>query len=133
MASRRRLIRWIFDDVWSRGQVDRVPDRIDRFTFHYGGVARELTGMDLARLVLGWRDGFPDLEFVILDLIEQGDIMAARCQLRGTHRGMWRGIGATGHHIAMDAMFFFRFEGNDLVEVWEVDDAMSRQHQLGLL
>jgi predicted ester cyclase len=133
MASRQRLIRWIFDDVWSRGKVDRVPDRIGRFTFHYGGMARELDGMDLARLVLGWRDGFPDLTFELLDLVEQGNLMAARCQLRGTHRGMWRGIGATGHQIAMDAMFFFRFEGNNLVEVWEVDDAMGRQRQLGLL
>lgn len=132
MSPREELIRWLQDAAWSRGETATLGDRLGSMTFHYGGSARSLDGNDLRQLIDRWREGFPDLSFEIEDLLEQGDRIAARLRLRGTHRGPWRGMPPTGRAMDIDVMMFFRFDGDALVEIWEVDDATRRDHQLGV-
>lgn len=132
MSPHEELVRWLCDEVWSRGHTASLADRLGDMRFHYGGTARRMDGSDLQVLVNRWREGFPDLWFEIHDLVEQDDRLAARLRLCGTHRGQWRGIPPTGRAIDIDVMMFFRWEGEALVEIWEVDDAASRDRQLGL-
>jgi len=69
----------------------------------------------------------------LLDLIQEGDLVAARVRYSGTHRGTWFGIPPTGRSIEVDEMMFFRFESGRLVEAWEVDDQLTMRTQLGLI
>lgn len=132
MEAREALVRWLFDQAWSQGRTETLGERIGDLTFHYGGTERRTDGADLARLIQAWRTGFPDLRFEIHDLVVQGERAAVRARLRGTHEGQWRGIGPTGRTMDIDVMMFFRWDGQELVEVWEVDDAARRDEQLGL-
>lgn len=132
MDAHKDLVRWLFEEVFSRGRTHDLEDRIGEVTFHYGGTTRQTDGGALRELVDGYRSGFPDLQFDVEDLVGEGDRVAARLRLRGTHRGVWRGVRGTGQSIDIDVMMVFRFEDDRLVEVWEVDDALRRDRQLGL-
>lgn len=132
MSSRQHFIRDTFNEAWSQGQTAIVEDEIGEVVFHYGGEQRRLDGHGLRSVIDGWRTGFPDLDFGVEDLVEDDDRIAVRARLRGTHLGPWRGIPPTEREIDIDVMMFFRWENEQLVEIWEVDDALRRDRQLGL-
>lgn len=133
MDARVEFIRATFEEAWSRGRSAFLEDEVGDVLFHHGGERRLVNGRELRSVIESWRAGFPDLEFTVEDLIGQGERVAVRARLRGTHEGTWRGVPATGRKVDIAVMMFFRFEQERLVEIWEVDDALRRDRQLGLL
>lgn len=126
----RELIRRVFEEVWN-GESDAMLAEIpERALFHYRGMSMETGREALAKLVAEWRAAFPDLEFVIHDLVAEGDVVAVHLTYRGTHQGTWRGLEATGRRIEVGEMMFFRFEGGVLAEMWEIDDHATMTRQL---
>lgn len=132
MPSRSDLVRWLFDVAWSQGQTDALGDRFGALTFHHGGAVVQTDGDELAAIIGRWREGFPDLRFSVEDLIEQDDRIVVRARLQGTHLGTWRELPASGRRMDIDVAMFFRWEGERLVEIWEVDDAARRDRQLAV-
>lgn len=132
MRSREAFVRWVFDEVWSAGHTAPLGSEVTEVTFHHGGASRQADGHQLAAVIDRWREGFPDLRFEVQDLVEQHDLVAVRARLQGTHLGAWRDVAASGRTMDVDVMMFFRFNGDDLVEIWEVDDAARRDRQLGI-
>jgi len=76
---------------------------------------------------------FPDLQFEVGAMIAEGDLVAARVTLTGTHEGEFMGIASTGKSIAVDVMDFLRVENGKLVEHWGVTDQMGMMQQLGVM
>jgi predicted ester cyclase len=130
VSSRSSVVRWLFEEVWSQGETEALASRIGPLTFHYAGTARRTDGGELALIIDRWREGFPDLQFSVEDLIEQGDRVAVRARLQGTHLGPWRDLPASGRRMDIDVAMFFRWEQDQIVEIWEVDDAARRDQQL---
>lgn len=124
------LVRWLFEAVWSRGETRDLPQRLGAHTFHHGDTTMELTPSGLAGVVDRWRAGFPDLEFRIVDLVADGDLVATRCRLTGSNQGPWRGREPSGRTVDMGVMMFFRFDETGLVEAWELDDVAALEEQL---
>lgn len=121
----------IFEDGWNRGAFEGLGDAFaPTFTFHVHGTAREMRLDDLRWIVGRWRDGFPDLRFELHDVLAQGDRVAIRATLTGTHLGTWSERPASGRAIAVDHMFVLRFDAGRVVEVWEVLDSGALRRQL---
>jgi steroid delta-isomerase-like uncharacterized protein len=76
---------------------------------------------------------FPDLHVTIEDLIEEGDKVASRNTVRGTHQGEHMGLPPTGKSITYNEIFIFRFANGRIVETWGVVDVLSQMRQLGLI
>src|SRR5689334_12373305 len=51
---------------------------------------------------------FPDLHYTINELIEEGNKLAMRTTVRGTHRGNFMGNPASGKTFTQEQMHFFR-------------------------
>src|ERR671910_3595376 len=64
------------------------------------------------------RAGFPDLSITIEDVMAEGDRVAARVTMRGTHRGEYQGIAPTGKRVEVSAMDMFRIANGKIVEHW---------------
>ena len=62
----------------------------------------------------------------------QGDKAAARVTFRGTQRGEFQGIPATGKSFSMAAIGILRFEAGKVVEHWAVLDLLGLLTQLGV-
>jgi steroid delta-isomerase-like uncharacterized protein len=73
---------------------------------------------------------FPDLEVTIEDLVADGDRVAVRTRLRGTHVGPLYGSPGTGKTVSIEAMAFFRILGGLIVEEWLVADQPSLLRQI---
>ena len=64
------------------------------------------------------REGFPDLSITVEDVMAEGDRVAARVVMRGTHRGEFQGIAPTGKRVEVRAIGMFRIANGKIVEHW---------------
>ena len=76
---------------------------------------------------------FPDLQATIEDMIAEGDTVAARITVRGTHGGEYRGIAPTGRPMVRPGIYIVRIENGRIVETWNNGDELGLMQQLGAI
>jgi steroid delta-isomerase-like uncharacterized protein len=76
---------------------------------------------------------FPDLHIAVEDVIAEGDKVASRNVVTGTHQGEYMGLPPTGKTIAYREIFVLRFANGRITEVWGVVDVLAQMNQLGLV
>jgi steroid delta-isomerase-like uncharacterized protein len=79
------------------------------------------------------RTAFPDLHFTIEEVVAEGDTVAGRVTLSGTHQGPFLGIAPTGRSFRQAQMHFVRFRDGKSVEYREVRDDLGMMQQLGVI
>jgi steroid delta-isomerase-like uncharacterized protein len=125
-------VRRFYDEVVNAGRfelVDRfiAPDFVDHDGFP--GLTPDREGVrEFFETV---RAAFPDLRFTVDDLIAEGDKVAARVCVRGTHRHEFLGIPPTGKEIATSVVDVIRFRDGLAVERWGITDTLAMMEQLG--
>ena len=75
---------------------------------------------------------FPDNHFTIEDMIAEGDMVAVRYTITGTHKGEMMGIPATNKKVTLMALEIDRIVGGKFVEGWIRFDTLGMMRQLGL-
>ena len=89
------------------------PDAI----FHVPGRPEPMRGPTGYLAIIGMmREGFPDIQWTLEEMIAEGDMVAARFTMRGTHKGAFFGVPPTGKPIVVQAMNFYRLAGGQFVE-----------------
>jgi steroid delta-isomerase-like uncharacterized protein len=76
---------------------------------------------------------FPDSKFLIDDVIADGDKVAVRHRLQGTHQAELQGIPATGRQVEVAGIVIFRVENGRIAEAWLNADIMGMMQQLGVV
>jgi steroid delta-isomerase-like uncharacterized protein len=77
--------------------------------------------------------GMPDFHTTIDDLIAEGDRVAARITMTGTHTGDFWGMPATGKTVKFTGMYIVRIKDGKIVEHWGEEDSVSLLQQLGFM
>jgi len=119
------------DEVLNRGDLDLLaelvaPDYVD----HMAG-GPELRGPEgLRRFIAAFLAAFPDARFTVHDRVVQGEKVAVRWSMRGTHRGAFNGIQPTGRTVTTTGLAIHRFVAGRLAESWEQFDALGLLQQL---
>ncbi len=75
-------------------------------------------------------NAFPDVKFVIEDVVQQDDRLAARVSLEGTHRGEFAGIPATGKRMKVYDFAMYRIVEGKITDVWSLIDMQALSDQL---
>ncbi len=117
-------------DVWHAGNLDAAADLIHP-DYAVPGVGRGPEAVK--RNVAAFRRAFPDLAWTVEDVIAEGDRVALRLTMRGTHLGKFRGIPATGRRVTMQEMVFWRVVDGHLHTIWSQGDALGLRIQIGAL
>jgi predicted ester cyclase len=76
---------------------------------------------------------FPYLHHDILDIVAEGDKVAVRYNIIGTHKGELQGIPTTGKKVSFSAMDFITLIDGNVAEEWEIADTMGRMQQIGAI
>jgi predicted ester cyclase len=97
----------------------------------------ELADGEFAAIARGWigpfRDAFPDFHMEIVELVAEGDKVAAHFRCSGTHRGEWRGVEPTGRSFEdVDEIYIFGVRNGRLTSALGLEDNLKRTHQLGI-
>jgi predicted ester cyclase len=77
---------------------------------------------------------FPDMTFAVEDMVAEGDKVAYRVTITGTHTGgPFMGVAPTGKKIEMKNTSIKRIANGKLAESWGTLDTISMMRQLGLI
>jgi steroid delta-isomerase-like uncharacterized protein/4-oxalocrotonate tautomerase family enzyme len=126
--------RW-FEEAWNKGNFDVADELIDpNFSVHGAGGQAVQTGVEGVKdLVRTWRTAFPDGQMTVDDVIAEGDKVVARLTWRGTHRGDFYGLAATGKSVVATSIGIDRFANGKIVEGWGEVDMLGMMRQLGAI
>lgn len=87
----------------------------------------------LGHFYQGLWNAFPDLHITVDDMIGEGDTIAWRLTVTGTHQSEFRGVPPTGREVTFGAQYFFRFEDGKIVERWTNFDRLGVLIQIGAI
>ena len=128
---------------WNRERVREIIDRI--FVHQEDAAIDELIAEDFVPHTFGpmppgregMREGMrragagvSEPEFVIHDLIAEGDRVAARLTTSARHSGTFMGIEPSGRRYSIDEIHIFRLRAGQLVEHWHEFDKATLMAQL---
>ena len=128
----KTLVREFVEVCQTRHDLDRLSDFISpEFVNHtvqppfaptFEG-AKQLHEMLIA--------AFPDMRFVIRDMVAEGDKVVTYKTLQGTHQGDFMGIPPTGKRIECDVIDIMRIADGKCLEHWHVMDQLGLMMQIG--
>lgn len=78
-----------------------------------------------------FRTAMPDAAVTVEGVAVEGDLVAFRSTLRGTHRGPLLGIPATGRSVTVRLVDMIRIEDGRFAEQWGGPDMLDLVYQLG--
>ena len=131
--------------------IETIRVAMQRFTYFINsaesGMAKQLVAADAAFFVPGqpeplrgpegytqilamMRGGFSDIQWTLEETIVEGERVAARFTMRGTHDGIFFGVPATGKGIEVTAM---NFSEGKIVEEFGQPDLLSLLRQIGAI
>lgn len=115
-------VRRLVEEVMNGGRLDVID---------------ELYAPALATQARAWmalfRESFPDVHMEVVQMVAEGDAVAARFSCSGTHLGVWRGHPPTGRRFRVDEVYFFEFADGRIAKAWGIEDTLKRLRQLRLL
>jgi len=129
-ARNRDVVRTVFSEIWSKGNVDLIPELFSEdYIGHFP--AETVHGREgLAAQVVAHRTAFPDWTEEVEDLIADGDRIAVRFTSRGTNLGDFFGNPPTGNTVEITEAVVFKFMNGKISEQWVYPDILSLQRQL---
>ena len=83
---------------------------------------------------IAWsHSAFPDLRVTIEDQVAEGDKVATRWTVRGTHHGEMMGVSATGNQVRFTGTQTDYILGGKIAESWSNWDTLGMLQQIGAI
>ena len=102
--------------------------------FHVPGQPEPLQGpMGYLMIIAMMRSGFHDIQWTLEEMVAEGDKVAVRYTMRGTHQGVFLGVQPTGKPIVVQAINFYRLNDNQIVEEYGQPDMLGLLKQIGAM
>jgi steroid delta-isomerase-like uncharacterized protein len=135
MASRDTVAihKRIFEEGFNQHNMSMVDELISPDYVNYDMPA-PAPGREGFKQVMGaFFSAFPDMKVTIEGVVAEGDTVASRGVVHGTHRGEFQGIPPTGKQLTVKYMDMWRFVDGKAVENWVQMDMLGLLQQLGAI
>ncbi len=133
LEANKAVVRRFVETVWQRGDVSAMGELFtpDSVLHDPSGDVRGPEAF--AAYNQRYLDAFPDLEYTVEDVLAEGDRVAFRARMRGTHRGPSVRVEPTGRAFEGEGIIIARIEDGKVAERWASFDALGTLRQLGLV
>lgn len=138
-AENNKVIVCLFmEQAFNQGNLAAVDEHLAATGIDH----QEPSGTDfrahLKQVITGLRTAFPDLHFELHEVLAEGEIVAFRSTMTGTHLGSLQlGPGLqvlpTGRPVSVPHMHFVRMVDGKGADLWHQMDTKSMMCQLGLV
>src|SRR5438445_5984935 len=122
----KTIVRQFYDEVVNKGNINMI-DKIaaTNYVDHTAppGIPPGKEGEKLWFKMI--RAAFPDGRTTIDDIIAEGDKVVVRATMKGTHKGEFMGIPATGKQVTISGIDVTRFVNGKSTEHWRSEEHTS--------
>src|ERR1700749_2752424 len=135
MNDNKQLAQRWFAEVWNQGSDSAIDELLSPpgVGFGLGATDTEIHGpAEFRPFVHNLLSAFPDLHISVEDTVAEGDKVAVRLRVTGTHKGNGLGFPATGRKIDVTAITIIQFANGQLVHGWNNWDQLGMLQQLGM-
>jgi steroid delta-isomerase-like uncharacterized protein len=133
-AEENKAIMRRYFSVFEQGNIDLLDELLAPDYVNHTPATPDLpTGPEGVKGVVNmFRSAMPDLKVVIEDMIAEGDKVATRYTLEGTHEGELFGVPPTGQRLSIKSFTVERVSDGKIRDHWRVSDNLDMMQQLGI-
>ena len=134
-ADANRALMEQFWVAYNAGDADTILTDIfsPDFVNHTPAPGFPTTGQGLVETMLFFASSFPDQAATVEEIVVEGDLVASRVIVTGTHEGSAYGIPATGRTVVYGGLTIVRIANGKMVENWGFYDQVSILAQIGAM
>jgi steroid delta-isomerase-like uncharacterized protein len=122
-----------FDEIWNNGRLNAIEELFaeDGVMHGLGEAGTDVTGPAAFRpFVERLRGAFPDIEVKVEQVVDDGELIAARWVATMTHTGDHLGVPASGKRASVTGMSMARLRDGKMVEGWNNWDMLALMQQV---
>ena len=133
-AENKTVITRFVEEVINQGQLERADDLVAVDFVELDPLPGQQQGREGLKQVIGaFRTAFPDIHWVIEEMVGEGEKVFSRFTWDGTHRGEFFGVPATGKQIKVKGTVVDRVVAGRMAESRILMDGLSMMRQLGVI
>ena len=129
----KRVTRRFPEEVATEGNTDLIDEICTEDVLDHSPFGDNQGCDETKKEIEELRRAFGDFSATVEEVIGEGDTVAMRVTLRGTHKGEFQGIEPTGKEFEIQNMVFTRIEDEKIAERWVQPDMFGLMQQLGVI
>jgi len=133
-VSPKEVIRRLYKEAWNERKFDLIDQLVSQ---SHGLVAPNVSGAAVGptaykRQIVSLVAGFPDLRFVVEEIISENEKIVAAWTFTGTHRGEFLGIAPTNKRVSVAGITIQQIASGKILDSHAAWDALGLLRQLGV-
>jgi predicted ester cyclase len=129
----KQVVRQVFE-FYNQQDIEKVEKFFSpkQHIFHFPGVP-PMDWNSHKQFIIGLSKAFPDLHFKVEDILAEGDKVAYRLTVTGTHKGEFQGIRPTDKKVSFSSTGISNIVDGKVAEDWVEADVMGLMQQIGAI
>jgi steroid delta-isomerase-like uncharacterized protein len=127
----KAIVRKIFEEGINKRNLSVVEEYIGPGYVNHGIPSPKPGPEGFKEIIRQFTDSFPDMEITVEEVISDNETVATRGSWTGTNQGSFMNMPATGKHVKVSYMDFWKIENGKCVENWVQMDIAGLMQQLG--
>ena len=133
-AENKKVLEAFVEDVINQGRLDRADDLVALDFVELDPLPGQQQGREgLKDVIGGMRAAFPDLHWVVDEVVAEGDKVVSRFTWTGTHRATFLGIPSTGRKVTVKGVVIDRLVDCKMADSRILMDTLGMMQQLGVV
>lgn len=126
----KEIIRSLYENILNNRKIELLNDIISPDYVGIGGV-KGVAGF--SSTVMSVIAGFPDIKWMIEDIISEGDKVVVRWHWNGTNTAPFRGIPPSNKTVIDSANVIYQLKDGKIINAWIQSDRLGVLTQIGLI
>ena len=119
-----------YQELWDNWNISVADDLFPSdYVLHLPG-SPPMNRDGAKQVVAMFSTAFPDLKHTVDEMVSEGNTVAARWTVRGTHQGTFQGIAPAGKQIVLSGTTVHHMANGKIVETWLSMDNLDLLQQL---
>jgi steroid delta-isomerase-like uncharacterized protein len=127
----KALVQRFVDEFWSHGNLAAADDLMTADALIVLPGRGQVSKDEFKEFNTIIRKAFPDWYSDLAEMIAEDDRVGERWTGRGTHKGEFQGVAATGRQVAVPGFVFYRIDRGKIAEFRGMFDGFSMLQQIG--
>ena len=133
-SENRAVVQRFLEEVINEGRLEQADEIVAEDFVELDPLPGQRQGREGLKEVIGMlRAAFPDMHWVVEEMIAEGEQVVTRFTWTGTQQGTFMGIPATGRNVVVKGVVIDRIVGGMMTDSRMLMDTMGMMQQLGAM